>query len=411
MNNFLIGFRCIRCGKSYMPQDVFYTCPDCNGNLDATYDYHEIGKLIDPETLKSNDEHSVWRYRPFLPLEQAESPIPLKIGMTPLTLAPTLGERLGLRSLYIKNDGLTPSGSFKDRASFIVSAYCIEKNLRKVCAASTGNAGVSLACLAASARLDAIIFAPETAPKAKVAQLLIYGARVFLVRGTYSQAFDLCEGVAKELNWYNRNTGTNPYTREGKKTVSFEIWEQMGFEVPDMVFVSVGDGNIISGVHKGFVDLREAGLTDRVPRLVGVQATGSAAITQAFDGDGVIRPVEAETLADSISVSKPSDGEAALKAVRESGGMMVAVEDDEILKSIKSLAETEGVFAEPSAATSLAGLNRLAGDRSIDPTDRIVLLVTGNGLKDVENALKATGQATTVDPDVNLVLRVLSESE
>lgn len=397
----------MRCSRDYLPGDFLYTCPRCGGNLDAIYDYKEIRKNISATSLNNDKEPSIWRFRPFLPLKLSESPIPLKIGMTPLTRAPNLGRLLGLENLYIKNDGLNPSGSLKDRASFVVLAHCIEENIKHICVASTGNAGISLACLAASVQMDAMIFVLETAPLPKVAQLLIYGARVFLVRGSYSQAFELCEQVSKSLNWYNRNTGTNPYTREGKKTVSFEIWEQMAFKNPDLVIVSVGDGNIISGVFKGFFDLHQAMLIERIPRVVGVQASGSASITHAFVGDGVIRSVEAKTVADSISVSKPSDGEAALMAVKNTGGTMVAVEDDQILRSVKSLAEYEGVFAEPSGAACLAGLEKLVHDKLVHPKDNIVLIVTGNGLKDVDSALKLSGEAITVEPDPSEVLKLL----
>ncbi len=406
-DNYLRDFKCIRCGRDFLPEQIQYTCPACGGNLDARYDYEEIRKGISTTSLKSNREPSIWRFRPFLPLELADSPIPLKVGMTPLTRAPNLGRKLGLENLYIKNDGLNPSGSLKDRASFVVVANCLEENVKQICAASTGNAGTSLACLAASVQLETMIFVPETAPKAKMAQLLIYGAKVFAVRGTYTEAFELCEQVSRHLDWCNRNTGTNPYTREGKKTVSFEIWEQMGFRVPDFVIVSVGDGNIISGVYKGFFDLFETGFIDKFPRLVGVQSTGSASITDAFNGDGVIRSVEANTVADSISVTKPSDGEAALMAVEKTDGKMIAVEDDMILRATKSLAENEGVFAEPSGAACLAGLEKLLENDVIQPDHSIVLIVTGNGLKDVESALKVVGLPATVDPDLRAIVKLL----
>jgi len=230
LNNYLRDFKCIRCSRDFLPEQIQYTCPACGGNLDARYDYKEIGKKISPASLRSVRKPSIWRFRPFLPLKLADSPIPLKVGMTPLTRAPNLGRKLGLENLSIKNDGLNPSGSLKDRASFAVVAHCLEENVKQICAASTGNAGTSLACLAASVQLETMIFVPETAPKAKMAQLLIYGAKVFAVRGSYTEAFELCEQVSENLNWCNRNTGTNPYTREGKKTVSFEIWEQMAFE-------------------------------------------------------------------------------------------------------------------------------------------------------------------------------------
>ena len=251
MENYLKNFKCIRCSHEYRPDQVQYTCPTCGGNLDARYHYEEIGKVFSPSSLSKNKESSVWRYRPFLPLEVSQSPIALRVGMTPFTRSLNLGKHLGLKNLHIKNDGLNPSGSFKDRASFLVVAHCMERKIHQICAASTGNAGVSLACMAASAQVQTMIFVPETVPRPKLTQLLIYGAKVFAVRGNYTQAFELCEQVSARLQWYNRNTGTSPYTREGKKTVSFEIWEQMGCQIPDLVVVSVGDGNIISGVYKG----------------------------------------------------------------------------------------------------------------------------------------------------------------
>jgi threonine synthase len=407
LENYLKNFKCIRCSHEYRPDEVQYTCPTCGGNFDARYYYDEIRRVFSPSSLSKNKESSVWRYRAFLPLGLSESPIALRVGMTPLTRSLNLGKHLGLQNLHIKNDGLNPSGSFKDRASFLVVAHCMEKEIHQICAASTGNAGVSLACMAASAQVQTMIFVPETAPRAKLTQLLIYGAKVFAVRGNYSQAFELCEQVSDRLHWYNRNTGTSPYTREGKKTVSFEIWEQMGYQPPDLVVVSVGDGNIISGVYKGFFDLHQAGLLQKLPKIVGVQSLGSASITHAFHGDGVIRKVEANTIADSISVSMPSDGEAALQAVRNTGGTMVAVPDEEILKSMKLLAETEGIFAESSGVTCLAGLKKLVDDGSVDPGQKIVLLVTGNGLKDVENALKVSGTVTSVEPDLDHVLKRL----
>jgi len=403
---YLTGFTCLRCGTDFLPVDVTYTCPRCGGNLDARYDYPQIRRVLTPALLK-NREPSLWRYRPLLPLGLPESPIPLSVGMTPLTRAPNLGHALGLERLYIKSDGLNPSGSLKDRASFVVIAHCMEKNIRHVCTASSGNAGVSLACLGASARIETTIFVPESAPRPKIAQLLVYGARVFLIRGSYSQAFSVCEAVSSRLHLYNRNTGTNPYTREGKKTVSFEMWEQIGFDVPDWVIVSVGDGNIISGVYKGFFDLHQAGLIDRMPRLAGVQAAGSAAITRAFEGDGTIRPVEARTIADSISVSAPSDGEAALLAVRQTGGRMIAVEDGDILESIRRLAAHEGVFAEPSGAACLAGLEKLVSGQHVHSKDRVVLLVTGHGLKDVDRASEIAGEAIAVEADPEEVLQSL----
>lgn len=409
MNNYLISFKCIRCDRSYLPKEIQYTCPDCGGNLDAEYDYEKISRVVTLAYLGANRDRSLWRYRPFLPLKLSESPIPLRIGVTPLTRARNLERQLGLSRLYIKNDGLNPSGSLKDRASFIVLAHCIEENIQNISVASTGNAGTSMACLAASAQMDALIFVPETTPRPKIAQLLIFGAKVFLVRGDYGKAFELCEQVSTRLKLFNRNTGTNPYTREGKKTVSFEIWEQMAFQVPDVVVVSVGDGNIISGVYKGFYDLYQTGLIGAIPRIVGVQSTGSASISNAFHGDGVIRSVKAHTVADSIAASTPSDGEAALRAVKKTKGTMIAVEDDKILQSVKSMGQLEGIFAEPSGAAGLAGLRELLANGTIQPDETVVLIVTGTGLKDVESALKVAGQAITIDPNVDEAVKLFTE--
>lgn len=272
--NHLLNWICISCGKSFPPGEILYTCPDCSGNLDARYDYNKIRPLMTPEALAQNRDTSLWRYAPFYPNSIDNSPLDLAVGMTPLTRANRLGNELKLDRLWIKNDTLNPSGSFKDRASLMILAHCRENNIHTVSTASTGNAGTSMACLAAAAGLDAMIFVPETAPMAKIVQLMIYGARVCLVKGDYSRAFTLCETLSRCQGWFNRNTGTNPYTREGKKTVSFEIWEQMGYQCPDAVIVTVGDGNIISGVYKGFSDLHQAGLIPHIPRIIGVQARG-----------------------------------------------------------------------------------------------------------------------------------------
>jgi threonine synthase len=406
-DNFLDNFTCIRCGAAHKPAAALTTCPACGGNLDARYDYTAIGKTFSTDRLKENPDPQLWRYAPFLPTALDASPISLPVGMTPFFKARRLAEHLGLSDLRIKNDSLNPSGSFKDRASLIVLAHCVEHGISRVSAASTGNAGASMACLAAAAGMSAVIFVPASAPRAKIAQLMIYGARVFLVRGDYSQAFALCEAVSARLGWFNRNTGSNPYTREGKKTVSFEIWEQMGFKCPTAVVVSVGDGNIISGIHKGFYDLCQAGLIETVPRIIGVQSENSAAIAAAYHGDGVIRRIEATTVADSISAAFPSDGEAALAAVRQSGGTFVTVSDDKILESVRILSETEGVFAEPSGAAGVTGLEELLSRGLLKASETVALVVTGSGLKDVDAAFKVTGPVETVDPDPDAIVSIL----
>jgi threonine synthase len=325
------------------------------------------------------------------------------VGWTPLFGAPLLARALGVRELLVKDDGKNPSASFKDRASAVALARARELGHELVTGASTGNAAGATAALAAPCGLRARIFVPKSAPRAKVAQLLTFGAEVLAVDGTYDQAFDLCLEATRRFGWYNRNTGFNPYTREGKKTVSFEICEQLGFSVPDLVVVPVGDGNIISGVWKGFVELHALGLIDRLPRLLAAQAAGSDAIVRALEGDGVVRPVAGDTVADSISVSLPRDGDAAVRAVRDSQGLGVRVPDEEILAAIPTLARGSGVFAEPAAAAGYAALVSAARAGRLDPSWRVLLLVTGSGLKDVAAAMRVAGEPRVIGADASVL--------
>jgi threonine synthase len=290
-------------------------------------------------------------------------------------------------------------------------ARAIEEGRSVITAASTGNAASSVSLFAACADMRAVIFVPQTAPEAKVAQLLIFGAEVLCVRGTYDQAFDLCLQTALERGWYCRNTAVNPYLGEGKKTAALEICEQLGFDPPDRVFVSVGDGCIIGGLWKGFLDFKRLGLIDRLPRLYGIQAAGSAPLVQAFEkGEKTATPLdEAATCADSICVGQPRDHIKALRAVYESKGAMLAVEDEEIRAAMRRLAREAGVFAEPAGATGFAGLCRLALKGEIGEQERVVVLVTGNGLKDVQTAISAVDrQPQPVDANVEAVRSVLT---
>lgn len=270
---------------------------------------------------------------------------------------------------------------------------------RTVACASTGNAASSLAVQAAAAGLPCVIFVPHNAPRAKIVQLLMCDATVFAVQGSYDEAFDLCIEACERFGWYNRNTGYNPYLVEGKKTVGLEIAEQLGWEPPDTILVPSGDGCIISGVYRGFEDLLQLGLIERVPRLVAVQAVGSPALFRALEGDGIVRACEANTIADGISVGLPRNGAMAVRCIRASGGYGVLVSDTEILDAEKSLARLTGVFAEPSGAASYAGLLRLLDEGKIARDERVVLLVTGSGLKSVEAVAGAAGSVIPISPD------------
>jgi threonine synthase len=364
--------------------------------------------------LHSTD-YTIWRYTPLLPVEPGAVVPPLTIGWTPLYRANSLAAELGLKQVWVKDDGRLPTASFKDRASAIAVVKAQEKGVDIVTTASTGNAAAALSGLCASVKQPNVIFVPETAPQAKIAQLLVFGSTVMLVRGTYDDAFELCLQAAKEYGWYNRNTAYNPYMSEGKKTASYEICEQLGWQAPDRIFVSVGDGCIIGGLHKGLKDLQALGWIDHLPRLMGIQAEGSAYMVQAWQsGQDILTkpPIEAQTVADSISAGLPRDRLKALAAVKETDGAYLAVTDDEILAAIPALARGCGVFAEPAGATAYAGLVKAIKQGLISPDERIVVLNTGNGLKDIAGAMKAVElvgtQPSRVAPDMDELKRVIA---
>ena len=399
----VIGLKCVLCGAEYGPDEVRYVCPrhGDEGILDVLYDYDRIRARLTRESLAANSEPSIWRYKPLLPV-RPESPVPpLTVGWTPLYPARRLRERLGLAGLWVKDDGRNPSASFKDRASAVglVKAQELDRDL--IAAASTGNAAASLACLSASVGMRNVIFVPQSAPQAKIAQLLIFGATVIAVQGSYDQAFDLSLAATREYGWYSRNTAYNPYLSEGKKTAALEICEQLGWQAPDRIFVSVGDGCIIGGLGKGLRDLLALGLIEKLPRLMGVQAEGSSVLYEAWArGSNEIHPLPPHTLADSIASEVPRDRIKALQAVRDTDGEFMTVKDQEILDAMQLLGQTTGVFGEPAGAAPLAGLLKLLRQEQIDPAERIVVLVTGNGLKDVSSAIKATGGPHVIEPTV-----------
>jgi threonine synthase len=400
------------CGRDFNPEEVDYTCSSCGseGILDVIYEYGNVARQFTKATLSANKDLSIWRYLDLLPLlPQAPRP-PLQVGWTPLYPCERLGRDLGCPHLFIKDDGRNPTASFKDRASAVGVAKALELGHRVITCASTGNAASSLAGLSASIGLHSIIFVPHDAPKAKVAQLLIYGAQVYLVRGTYDEAFDLCLEASEEFGWYSRNTAYNPYLSEGKKTAALEICEQLGWQVPDMVFVSVGDGCVIGGLWKGFYDLVQLGFIDRQPRLVGVQAEGCQPIKRAFEMNLPVEIVSPQTIADSIAVGHPRDALKALRAVRESEGFMVAVSDREILQAMDLLARETGVFGEPAGVAGFAGLRKALSDGRVRPDERVVVVVTGSGLKDVDSALQAAPKPTEIEPSLAAVAKQMGSN-
>ena len=397
--------RCVIGGCRYEVDEVSYTCPEHGevATLDILYDYSALRAELDRDALSASRLSNSWRYRALLPLSPESKVPPLAVGWTPLYESSRIAQKLGLRRVWVKDEGANPTGSLKDRASALVLARAMEKGFKTVSTASTGNAAAALAGLGASLpEVDIVIFVPASAPPAKIAQLLVYGAEVLLVEGSYDAAFDLCLETCAAQGWYSRNTGVNPFTTEGKKTVALEIAEQLNWLAPDVVALSVGDGSIISGVHKGFSDLHQLGWIDRMPRLLGVQAEGSAVLAKAYERGMAAPDIEGEnvsTIADSIASELPRDRAKALRAVRSSGGRFVTVADAAIQAAIPEFAQLSGVFAEPAAAAAYAGVKQAAMAGLIHDDESVCIISTGNGLKDVARARESVSGGIRVAPN------------
>ena len=396
----VVGLRCVVCGTTYPADFAGYVCPD-HGNegiLDVEYDYNRIGETFTKESLAANPDRTMWRYRPLLPIADDATVPPLTVGGTPMYDAPALADEVGVARVWVKDEGREPTASLKDRASAMAVVKAQERGADVVTTASTGNAAAALSGISASVGQRNVIFVPASAPQAKIAQLLAYGSTVALVDGNYGDAFDLCMDASAEYGWYNRNTGYNPFMTEGKKTAGLEILEDLDWQAPDAIFVSVGDGSIIGGVHKAMKDASALGWIDQMPRIFGIQSAGSDYLVQAFEsGEDVLTkpPIAADTLADSISADLPRDRIKAMAAVTETGGAYLRVSDDEILAAVPTLARGSGVFAEPAGAAPYAGLVAAVERGLVGTGDRVVLLATGSGLKDVSSALKAVAAAGT----------------
>lgn len=397
------NLRCVLCKTEYDPEEVQYTCSKCGslGVLEVNYDY---SSFISEQEVPIALEQTMWEYLSFLPISDFKNIAPLKVGGTPLYINKALAKELQIKDLFIKDDTVNPTASLKDRASALVVKLALDKGVKAITCASTGNAASSLAGICASVGLKCYIFVPKTAPKAKIIQLLIYGAEVFAVDGSYDDAFDLSIEATNKFGWYNRNTGYNPFTIEGKKTVSLEIIKQIisnKFNIPDKVFVPVGDGCIISGVYKGFYDYIKLGLIKKIPQLIAVQAEGSNAIYLAMKRGDKIESIKPNTIADSIAVGRPRNGEMAISHIRASNGWVEVVSDEQILSAMSFLAKRTGIFAEPAGATAFAGLLKMAKEKRLRLNETVVVLVTGSGLKDIDSALKAVKQPHYIKPDIN----------
>ncbi|MFQ5631811.1 MAG: threonine synthase [bacterium] len=397
---YLSNLQCVSCQKHFRPDEIDYTCPDCGplrGTLEVAYDYKAVQKVLTRESLAKDKNPTHWRYLPILPIVKKEFIPSLSAGWTPIYRNQALAKEFELEALWIKDDSRNPTASLKDRASAVAVVKALEKGATTVTAASSGNAAASWAAFTALANLKTIIFVPEATPRAKLAQLLLYNAQVVQVRGTYDEAFDLCCQAAEKWGWYNRSTAINPYLGEGKKTAPLEICEQLCWNVPDYVFVSVGDGCIFQGMWKGFRDFHRLGLIDRLPKMIGVQAEGSAPLVKAYQKNAeLVEPIVPKTIADSIAVGVPRDQVKALRAVRESGGQFIAVSDAEIISAIAALAQSSGIMAEPAGAVAMAGLRKMVQNNRSLSRSEVVVMVTGHGLKDIDGVMQAVSRTPVV---------------
>lgn len=407
-------FVCSDCGCSLPPSKISYLCPSCEkknttdqppfGILKTLYDYQGIQKKHKKNFFSSLERNS---FIDLLPLISAESLPLLKVGNTPLYHIEKFDENQPDVQLYLKDDSQNPTFSFKDRASALVSAYAKENNIDTIVAASTGNAGSSLAGICASQNQKAIIFVPASAPLAKLTQIIMYGATIVPVQGNYDAAFDLSIEATKKFGWYNRNTAFNPFTIEGKKTVSYEIFSQLGQNIPDRIFVPVGDGVIISGVYKGFEDLLMLGIIKKIPTIVAVQSFGSNNIINNIDKE-IFLSKPSKTLADSIAVDIPRNFRMAKSFIKKYKGETIEVSDEEIIAASALLSSRTGIFTEPAAAAAFAGFLSYLWDGRFEKGSKNVVLLTGSGLKDLKSVQGMINLPKPVKPDIIEVEKYLS---
>ena len=401
-----IRYACVTCGRTLEADTAVYLCPHCAREPDdhAGFPRGYLSVLFSPAgAARRGEEAKVQSFLP-LPVTRGGS---FPAGNTPIVAPLRLRQKTDLAELWLKNDTLNMSGSLKDRASLLVAEQALALGERRVVLASTGNAGASMSCVGAAYGLEVILFVPAAAPRAKLLQSLLYGARVVPVQGSYDDAFALSIAHTTTFGGINRNTAFNPLTVEGKKTVSLEIYNQAGCRVPDVVYVPAGDGVIFSGACKGFADLVQAGLTDTLPVMVLVQAEGSNAIVRSVrEGRETVIP-GTSTIADSLSVRRPAAGAMALAYLRRFKGRAVEVTDAEISAAQTELARDAGLFVEPSSAAAWAGL--LKDRTNLDPGARVVVLLTGTGFKDTAAAEKLVSLPAPCAPDLQSTARLLAD--
>jgi len=395
------GMVCVRCGRTFGRLKSALWCPDCGmeGILDLQYDYDLIGKVLTLARLGQTTVRTQWRYLPLLPVRGPTRVPPLDVGWTPLYDARALAQTMGMDRIWLKDESKNPTGSIEDRATAVAVTRALEDNYSILTCGSTGNAALSSAALTAAAGLRTTLFVGHEASDGFIAQLLLFGPDVFVVEGNSEDAVRLSIRSAEEYGWYNRNGAVNPYLIEGEKTVAYEIGEQMHWAVPDCIIVPVAEGSTMAAVWKGYCEMKRLGWINSLPRMIGVQAEGAAAIYTAWKEERDPVAVQPETVAESLAVGVPRDWRKAIKAVSDSAGLMVAVSDREILQAMSLLGERSGIMVEPGSAATLAALVSLLRSRQLPRSLSVVLLIGGGGLRHSSAAIEATGKARRLPPN------------
>ncbi|MGB9714198.1 MAG: threonine synthase [Candidatus Bathyarchaeales archaeon] len=401
--------RCIGCGAEYSANDVVYNCRKCGDLLEVKFDFKNLREKLDKTDWRQR-RISVWKYKEFLPILDESKIVTLHEGGTPLYKCDKLGKELGIKSLYVKNEGANPTGSFKDRGMTVGVSKALELKARAVVCASTGNTSASLAAYAAKAGLNCVVLIPSgKIALGKLAQAMMYGANVVAVRGNFDDALQIVLDASKHLGLYLLNS-INPFRIEGQKTSAFEICDQLGWRSPDRVILPVGNAGNITAYWKGFKELKDLGIVEGLPKMTGIQAVGANPIAKAFaTKSNQIKPVKnPETIATAIRIGNPVNWKRALNAMRESDGTATTVTDEEIVYAQKLLARTEGIFVEPASAASIAGLKKLVENNEVDPDENIVCVTTGHGLKDPEAAIKACEKVVEIEPNLEELKKTLN---
>jgi threonine synthase len=395
------GLRCRECGREYDAAPI-YTCEWCFGPLEVAYDYDAIRAAVSRERIAQGPS-SLWRYADLLPAEP-DAAVDLGTGFTPLVKADRLAAELGLRDVWVKNDTRNPTNSFKDRVVSVALSKALEFGFKVAACASTGNLANSVAAHAARAGLRSYVFIPSNLEQGKVITTAVYGGNLVAIEGNYDDVNRLCAELAGMYEWAFVNVNMRPYYAEGSKTLAFETAEQLGWTSPDHVVVPVASGSLLTKIRKGFDELHKVGLLDHEPqvRVSGAQALGCSPVAKAFiENSDTIRPVKPDTIAKSLAIGNPADGYFALDVVRSTGGGFAAVTDEEVVDGMRLLARTEGIFAETAGGVTIATLKRLTADGVIRPDERVVVYITGHGLKTLEAVSPSCGPTATIPPTLD----------